>query len=46
MEILKDPCNDRTVKSVPLPPVKPLAKNIMYPDASSKVLINIRANHP
>jgi hypothetical protein len=32
MENLKDPCSDRIVKSVKLPPARPLAADKMYPD--------------
>ena len=32
METLKDPCNDRQVKNVKLPPARPLQSEKMYPD--------------
>ena len=31
MEPLKDPCNDRVVKSLPPPPVGPLKESILFP---------------
>ena len=32
MDPLKDPANDRAVKTLKPPPHKPLAKNLMFPD--------------
>ena len=32
MELLKDPLGDRQIKSVKLPPAKPLLTEKMYPD--------------
>lgn len=36
MEPLADPYNDRVVKSVPIPPSRPLSQKLMYPDASKE----------
>lgn len=30
MEALKDPCNDRQISSVPIPPAKPLSSEVMF----------------
>ena len=38
METLKDPFNDRQIKSVKLPPAKPLASEKMYPDPCKAIL--------
>lgn len=35
METLKDPLNDRQIKSVKIPPAKPLQSEKMYPDPSN-----------
>ena len=34
MEPLADPYNDRVVKTVPIPPSRPLSQKLMYPDES------------
>ena len=36
MELLKDPYNDRQIKSVKLPPAKPLQSEKMYPDPCNR----------
>ena len=36
MEALKDPCNDRVVKTLPAPPSKPLSEELLYPDGNKK----------
>ena len=40
MEPLADPYNDRVVKSVPIPPSRPLSQKLMYPDASKTYSTN------
>ena len=32
MDVLKDPANDRSVKTLKPPPHRPLSKNLMFPD--------------
>ena len=32
MDALLDPCNDRVVKTVKLPPARPLPPELMYPN--------------
>jgi serine/threonine-protein phosphatase 2B catalytic subunit len=41
MEPLSDPMNDRVVKSVPIPPHRPLTAKLMYPDSSKEALDHI-----
>ena len=36
MDALKDPCNDRFVKSLPPPPALPLSEQLLYPDGNRK----------
>ena len=42
MESLKDPYDDRQIKSVKLPPAKPLASERMYPDPCKNISSLIR----
>lgn len=32
MDLLKDPANDRQVKTLKAPPHRPLSRNLMFPD--------------
>ena len=32
MELLKDPANDRVVKTLKPPPLKPLDRKVLYPE--------------
>ena len=42
MDLLKDPVNDRMVKTLKPPPHRPLSRNLMFPDKlKSKVYYNI-----
>jgi len=40
MEPLADPYNDRVVKTVPIPPSRPLSQKLMYPDASKEKILD------
>ena len=47
MELLKDPLGDRQIKSVKLPPAKPLLTSKMYPDpGKSPFLSNLQLTLP